>query len=164
MQNQVLLPQICHKPTTDVDLVGFILKMLMQGEAQNAALPLAGCPHPQLGHEVQHHRDVRTKQALVYGCNSAGPSWKDVFSSYFCAHAEDHHLLCSTAAPAIVFCTGGLPPTPPLACNDAVPFDTGVAYFKSTLHWVFQKPPGNFPGMGPFPSSLLRAPVHSCDP
>lgn len=62
---------ICDEVTTDMDLVGFILEMLMQGEAQNAAPPLAACLHPHHGHEVQHHHDVRTKQAFVCACNSA---------------------------------------------------------------------------------------------
>lgn len=62
------------------------------------------------------------------------PCWKDVFSSYFCAHGEHRHLLCRTAAPAIVSPTA-LPP-PLLASNDAVSFDTGVAYFKSSLSLV----------------------------
>lgn len=63
------------------------------------------------------------------------PCRKDVFSSYFCAHGEHLHLLCITAAPAIVSHSTGLPP-PLLACNDAVSFDTGVAYFKSSLSLV----------------------------
>lgn len=43
-------------------------------------------------------------------------------------------------------------------------FPLTLAYFKSSHSLVFQKPPGNFPDMDPFPSSPLTAPLHSCEP
>lgn len=93
------------------------------------------------------------------------PSWKDAFSSDFCANAEYHHLLFRTAAPAIVPCTNGLPLF--LPCQPGMTqFPLTVAWFISNqaLHWFSQKPPGNLPDMDPFLTSPLTAPLHSCDP
>lgn len=55
------------------------------------------------------------------------PSWKDAFFSYFCAHAEYHHLLFRTAAPATVSYTNGLSP---------LPCQPGMTQFPLTLAWL----------------------------
>lgn len=91
------------------------------------------------------------------------PCRKDVFSSYFCAHGEHRHLLCRTAAPAIVSHSTGLPP-PSQPVMTQFPLTLVWLILNQAFHWFVQTPPGNFPDMDPFPSSPLRAPLHSCDP
>lgn len=93
------------------------------------------------------------------------PSRKGAFYSYFCAHAEYHHWLSRTAAPAIVSFTDGLCSPPLLLQPVMTQFPLTLAWlFSSPWLFFFQKPPGNFPDMDPFPSSPLTAPLHSCDP
>lgn len=130
----------------------------MQGEVQNAALPLAGCLHPQHSHEVQHHHDVRTKQAFVYGCNSALAKLERCFFQLFlCTQSiiiccfEQQHLPLS---PTPMVC----PPSPSLpVCNDAVSFDTGVVYFKSSPSLVFSEASWQLSRHG----SVSQIPSHS---
>lgn len=87
------------------------------------------------------------------------PSWKGAFSSYFCAHAEYHHWLSRTAAPAIVSFTDGLCPPSPLACNDAVSFDTGVAFFQALDCFFFRSLLATFQTWIRFPVPLSQ---HHC--
>lgn len=81
--------------------------------------------------------------------------WKDVFSSYFCAHGEHRHLLCRT--PAIVFCSDC--PPPPQPAMTQFPLTLVWLILNQAFHWFFRSPLAAFQAWILFPVPLSE---HHC--
>lgn len=163
-----------HKIIMDMDLVSFTWGFAgkcwcKSGSDSPSYFSIGSLSPPSVQSRGAASWWCQEKTGFHQGTNAAWAIMKIFLGLFLCRYGatfeqvSKHCPVVEQQLPCSVFMVGCFSHQP-LLRNDALSFDIVWHILKRALHCFFKASPGSLPSMDPFPSSILRAQLHSCDP